>query len=82
MAQVKVLFFAALAEAAGQREAMIDIDDGEPVGNLSTRLADRFPRLSGIAANVAFAVNAEYVPAGQLLKDGDEVALIPPVSGG
>ena len=82
MAQVKVLFFAALAEAAGQREALVEIEDGEPVGNLSTKLEARFPKLSGIAANVAFAVNAEYVPAGQALKDGDEVALIPPVSGG
>ena len=82
MARIRVRFFAALAEAAGQRETSIDVPDGEPVRNIAARLVKEFPRLEGLCANVAFSVNAEYVAAEQPLKEGDEVALIPPVSGG
>ncbi len=82
MARVKVLFFAALAEAAGRRETYIEVGEGEAVGRLPALLVAAFPRLDALCANVAFAVNAEYAAADRALRDGDEVALIPPVSGG
>ena len=82
MARIHVLFFAGLADAAGVRDAYVDVPDGEPVGELPARLVERYPSLRARCANVAYAVNAEYVTAEQPLSEGDEVALIPPVSGG
>lgn len=82
MARIRVLLFAALADAAGLRETSLDVADGAAVGDLPSRLAETFPKLRPLCANVAFAVNAEYAAPGRPLREGDEVALIPPVSGG
>ncbi len=82
MARIRVLLFAALAEAAGERRTEIELAEGEPVGRLPALLSERYPKLGPLCANIAFAVNAEYADAEQPLRDGDEVALIPPVSGG
>ncbi len=82
MARVRVLFFAALADAAGRRETEVEAPDGEPVARLPARLAERFPKLAPLCANIAYAINAQYVSPDAPLHDGDEVALIPPVSGG
>lgn len=82
MARIHVLFFAALAEAAGERRTELDIEDGAPVERLAGLLAERYPKLGELCRNVAYAVNAEYVERSHPLRDGDEVAIIPPVSGG
>ncbi len=81
MARIRVLFFAALADAAGRREASLEIADGATLADLGARLKEAYPGIEG-APTYAFAVNAEYATPGQRLSDGDEVALIPPVSGG
>lgn len=82
MARVRVLLFARLADLAGCREDWLEVPEGERVSDLAERLAERHPRLRGACSNLAFAVNAEYVDATHRLHEGDEVALIPPVSGG
>ncbi len=82
MARIRVLLFAALADAAGRRETYVEVPDGEPVGSLPSLLAESYPKLRERCANLAFAVNAEYASPSQPLREGDEVALIPPVSGG
>ena len=82
MARIKVLLFAALADAAGARETTLEVPDGLPVEALRERIVAALPALGTIGPNVVFAVNAEYASANVLLHDGDEVALIPPVSGG
>jgi len=73
--RVTVRLFAGLREQAGQ--ARLELDD-------VARVADVWPRL-GLGdepPGLLYAVNREYVDAGHALADGDEVALIPPVSGG
>ncbi|MSQ61245.1 MAG: MoaD/ThiS family protein [Dehalococcoidia bacterium] len=82
MARIKVLLFAMLADTAGVREAVLDIPEGLPVEALRERIVAALPVLGMIGPNVVFAVNAEYASADLPLHDGDEVALIPPVSGG
>jgi len=74
---VTIRFFAALREQAGQRERELELADG-------ARVYDVWPAL-GLGdepRGLVYAVNRAYVERGAPLADGDEVALIPPVSGG
>ena len=77
---VRVRLFAAYREAAGARELEVPLDAGARVGDLVHLLAPRIPALETAPGLVA--VNQTYVNADVELREGDEVALIPPVSGG
>ncbi len=77
-----VKFFAALREMIGARELTLEVADGQTVDGLFRELCTRYPRLAAYDSSLFFSVNAEYVPPDHPLKDGDEVAFIPPVSGG
>jgi len=80
--RVTVRLFAVVAEAAGERTFSLDLPEGATAAAVRDAVADRFPRAAVACARVALAVNATYAPPEQPLRDGDEVALIPPVSGG
>jgi molybdopterin synthase catalytic subunit len=75
--KVAVRLFAALRERAGAREADLELDDGASVDDVWPALG-----LGDEPAGLVYAVNRTYVERGTPLADGDEVALIPPVSGG
>lgn len=77
-----VKFFAALHEMTGTRDLNLEVREGLTVGELHRDLCARFPRLADYSGSLMYSVNAEYVPADHPLGDGDEVAFIPPVSGG
>jgi len=77
-----VKFFAALQEMTGTRELELELADGTTIGQLYRDLCARYPRLGDYSDSLMYSVNAEYVPPDHTLRDGDEVALIPPVSGG
>jgi len=66
----------------GRRELDLEVRDGLTVGELRRDLCARFPRLADYSGSLMYSVNADYVPADHPLGDGDEVAFIPPVSGG
>ena len=72
-----VRFFAALREQAGQREREVELADGARVDDVWPALG-----LGDEPRGLVYAVNRAYVERGAPLADGDEVALIPPVSGG
>ena len=78
---VTVRLFASLREKAGFAQATRSIDDGATAGDLVATLRAEYPALADMG-RVAIAVNSEYVDPLHRLSDGDEVALIPPVSGG
>jgi len=80
--KVSVKFFAALHDMTGRRELNLEVRDGLTVGELQRNLCARFPRLADYSGSLMYSVNAEYVPPDYPLGDGDEVAFIPPVSGG
>lgn len=89
MVQVKVLFFASAREAAGDiSTANLELDATDAnTGSLRQKLAELYPGLASMVQdeeNLTLALNEEYVTSGQIipLKDGDTVALIPPISGG
>ena len=78
---VRIRLFASLRERLGASELIRNVAQGCTAGDLMASLREEFPRLAG-AGRVAIAVNAEYVDGGHVLAEGDEIALIPPVSGG
>lgn len=80
---VKVKLFAMLRERAGRREIDVEAVDGETVDEVSARAAEQ-AGIGDLLARmpVVTAVNRAYVPGDTPMHDGDELALIPPVSGG
>lgn len=82
--RVQVISFGVLKDWLGSQAATMELPDGASVGVLLERLRPRMP--AGAAAemlgSIAVSVNAEYAQATHILHDGDEVGLLPPVSGG
>lgn len=77
-----VLLFAAARERAGTDALAVELPPGATVADLRAALVDRCPALASLLAWSAVAVNHDYAADTRLLCSGDEVALIPPVSGG
>lgn len=78
---IQVRLFAALRELAGTAE-LRDVT-GRSVGEICDELGSRFgERFAAIAAVSSFVVNGERATRASLVADGDEVAVLPPVSGG
>ena len=80
--QVKVLFFGTLKDLAGQASDSLSLPDDAILSDVLKGLAQRIPRWKEFAASIAMAVNQEYAGPDTKLKQGDEIALLPPVSGG
>ena len=80
--KIRVLFFGVLRELTGRDAETIDLPDGGVVRDLLRHYAGQTPRLEKILPSLAVAVNQEYSAADRLLSEGDEVGLLPPVSGG
>ncbi len=80
MVQVRVLAFGVLKDALGETVAHLELPAGATVGDLLAEVAKRNP--AAPLAGIAVGVNSEYAAATQVLRDGDEVGLLPPVSGG
>lgn len=79
---VRVRLFALLRDRAGTGEATLTLSAGVTVHEAVAVLTDRYPGLRDVVPRVMYAVNQEYAAADAVLLDGDELALIPPVSGG
>jgi molybdopterin converting factor subunit 1 len=80
--RIHVKLFAVLRDAAGVGELDLEVAPGAQAAAVRPLLAARFPALERYLPRTAIAVNRAYVTPEEQLHDGDEVALIPPVSGG
>jgi MoaE-MoaD fusion protein len=80
--QVRVLFFGVLKDLVGNGNEFIVLAPNATVGDLLSQLENRTPRLKAVLSSVAMSVNEEYAGPEVILKQGDEIALLPPVSGG
>ena len=82
MIQVRVKLFAIYQDTVGQEELMLDLPDGSAVEVVRDRLIQDYPVLQQWRDITRFGRNLEFVEPGTVLHNGDEVVLIPPVSGG
>ena len=80
--RVRLLHFASFRDAVGREEELREFPEGSRVEELWAALAREVPLFARFSAMPPAAVNREYVPAGTVLRDGDEVAFLPPVAGG
>lgn len=79
---ISVRAFASYREAIGSQRLSLDVPEGSTPAQVWEHLLAVYPRLVGLPQPHAFAVNDEYVPGEALLRERDELVLIPPVSGG
>ncbi|RME61740.1 MAG: molybdopterin converting factor subunit 1 [Caldilineae bacterium] len=78
--KVKIVLFAGLRQAAGFKQRDLALPEGATVGDLLAQLADE--GAGWLQRTFYIAVNQEYAGRDAVLHDGDEVAFLPPVSGG
>ena len=79
---VRTLFFASYRDLAGTPELSVVLPESARVADLVASLRERGGAWSRLPASPSVAVNMEYATLSHPLRDGDEVALIPPVAGG
>jgi molybdopterin synthase catalytic subunit len=79
---IRVRLFAMQRQQLGVRELSLEVPDGSTVAEAFGVLAAAHPILAPAGPTLRFAVNAAYADPGEMLRDGDELALIPPVAGG
>lgn len=80
--RVKVLFFGMLKDIVGRSEDHIEVADGARVESVFTRYAHDFPRLTDLESSIVLACNREFCDRSAAVREGDEIAFLPPVSGG
>jgi molybdopterin converting factor subunit 1 len=80
--RVTIRLFARLRDITGAPELTREVGAGATIGSLWAALVGEFPDLARYERSISTAVNADYARMEQPLRDGDEVAFLPPVSGG
>lgn len=80
--KVRLLLFAALRDIAGAPEIAVDVAEGTRVIDVWNEFRAGHPALSAYVTPPLAAINEEYVDPSAELRDGDELAFVPPVSGG
>jgi len=80
--KVRLLFFAVLRDVTGKRDDLLDLPDGTSADDVWRRLCDQHAALRGYSRPPMTAINESYADPEQVLRDGDELAFIPPVAGG
>jgi len=80
--RARVLFFGILKDLAGRASEEAEVPDGTTVGGVLEGYAARFPGLREMAGSIAAARNRQFADLSATVEDGDEVAFLPPVSGG
>jgi molybdopterin converting factor subunit 1 len=80
--QIRVLFFGVLKDLIGRSSETVELPARARVDDLLSRYSRDFARIQEMLPSLALSVNQEYSQSDRLLHEGDEVALLPPVSGG
>jgi molybdopterin converting factor subunit 1 len=80
--RISILYFATVKDATGIRMESIDLSDDTTIREMLSKISIIYPKLKHILNNIQISVNYRIVDFNTILKDGDEVALLPPISGG
>jgi sulfur-carrier protein len=79
---ITVKLFAAIRELAGTDELRLELQEGATVGDAKRILGQKLPQIAGLLSRSVIARNLEYALDTDVIAGGDELAVIPPVSGG
>ena len=80
--RIRVKLYAAVRDIVGSKEEILEFKDGTTVGMLLEDYIRRFPQIGRYKDHLILSVNKEYGAPARLLRGGDEVSFLPPVSGG
>ncbi len=80
--RIIVKLFAVARQLAETDAITVELPDGANVADLRAALPEQYPQLKGIVSQLKFAVNADYAADDCVLNEDQEIACIPPVSGG
>lgn len=80
--KVKVRLFAVARTTVGKSCVELQLPEGATVGQLRAKLAEDFPALDEVLRSALFAINAQYARDTAVISEDNEIACIPPVSGG
>ena len=80
--RVQVLFFGILRDLVGRASETLELDEDATVADVLEHYQSRIPKIREMLPSLALSVNQHYSGPGAVLGNGDEVALLPPVSGG
>ena len=80
--KIDLKFFSIIREIVGSKEMPMEISPGMTVEGLLEELLNRYPGLEPYERSLMVAVNRDFADVSTILKEGDEVALMPPIGGG
>ena len=80
--RISILYFATVKDATGIRMESIDLSNDTSIREMLSKISIIYPKLKHILNNIQISVNYRIVDLNTVLKEGDEVALLPPISGG
>jgi MoaE-MoaD fusion protein len=80
--QVRILFFGVLKDLTGRGSDLLTLPEHATLGDVFIHYEETTPRLGELAASIAISINQEFAGPDSRLKEGDEIAFLPPVSGG
>jgi MoaE-MoaD fusion protein len=80
--RVKVLLFGQLKDIIGRQEEWLELEQGANLSAVLSHYAGQYPKFKGLNSSIACSINQEYAQSSAVLKEADEIGLLPPVSGG